>query len=147
MGTGFNIRHSVGKKPVPISVSVSILTVIWIILWVNFGMRDLIKKGDLGDYKALIARDAAGKKSYTYGKSLFEFLNFCEKILPKYADYNLVGIEEFSLKERRAVYHLYPHMKKKNASFLLVFNKPGFKRKGYVLYKVLDHSRFILRRV
>lgn len=123
----------------------SILFVIWIILWINFMMRDLIKRGDLIDYKALIARDATGKKSYIYGDHLFEFLNFCKEALPKSADYNFVGIEEFSLRERRAIYYLYPHIKAEKAGFLLVFNKPGFRRKGYVLYKRLDNFRFILK--
>ena len=125
----------------------SILVIVWIVLWVNFMMRDLIKRGDLHDYKALIARDANGKKSYTYGDYSFEFLNFCKNTLPKSADYNFIGIEEFSLSQRRAIYYLYPHIKKQKADFLLVFNKPGFKRKGYVLYKKLDNSRFILRHI
>lgn len=105
-------------------IKILILTVIWALLWINFMMRDLIKKGDLHDYRVLIARDAAGKKSYTYGDYLFEFLDYHKNTLPEYADYNLVGIEEFSLEERRAVYYLYPHIKKEKANFLLVFNKP-----------------------
>ena len=144
MGTDFNIRHSVGKRPVPIFAF--ILIVIWAILWVNFMMRDLIRKGHLYDYKVLITRDAAGKRSYAYGDRVFEFLDFCKNTLPKSADYSLIGIEEFSLDERRAVYYLYPHIKKKDPRFLLVFNKPGFKKRGYVLYEKLDNSSFILRR-
>ncbi len=125
----------------------AILLIVWIVIWINFMARDLIKKGNLHDYRALIARDATGKKSYTYGDYLFEFLNFCKNALPKSADYNFIGIEEFSLRERRAVYYLYPHIKKEKASFVLVFNNPGFKRKGYVLYKKLDNFRFILKRI
>jgi len=125
----------------------AILLVIWIAIWINFMARDLIKKGHLHDYKTLIARDAAGKKSYTYGDYFFDFLSFCENTLPESADYELLGIEKFSLRERRAVYYLYPHIKKEKASFLLVFNEPGFKKKGYVLYKKLDDFRFILKRI
>ena len=125
----------------------AILLVIWIAIWINFMARDLIKKGHLHDYKTLIARDAAGKKSYTYGDYFFDFLSFCENTLPGSSDYELLGIEEFSLRERRAVYYLYPHIKKEEASFLLVFNEPGFKKKGYVLYKKLDDFRFILKRI
>lgn len=125
----------------------ALLLIAWVILWVNFMTRDLLRKGDFNDYKILIARDAPGKKSYTYGDSLFEFLRFSEKALPKNTDYKLVGIEEFSLSQRRAVYHLYPCIETKSPRFLLVFNKPAFKQRGYGLYKKLDNSRFILRRI
>lgn len=124
-----------------------VFIIAWIALWINFIMRDLIKRGDLYDYKALIARDATGKKSYTYGDRLFKFLSFCKNILPKSANYDLVGIEEFSLRERRAIYYLYPHIKKEKPSFLLVFDRPGFKRRGYVLYRELDNSTFILKHI
>jgi len=125
----------------------AILLIAWIAIWINFMARDLIKRGNLHDYKALIVRDATGKKSYTYGDYLFDFLNFCKEALPGSSDYSLVGVEKFSLRERRAVYYLYPNIKKEKASFLLVFNEPGFKRKGYVLYKKLDNFRFILKRI
>lgn len=124
----------------------AILFVVWIMLWINFMTRDLIKRSDFRDYKALIIRDASGKRSYTYGDCLFEFLDFCKGNLPEFASYDLIGIEGLSLAQRRAIYYLYPYTKKENANFLLVFNKSGFKKDGYALYRKLDNSRFILKR-
>lgn len=120
--------------------------VIWGIIWVNFIARDLLRKGYLNDYQILIGRDEEGKRSYTYGDYVFEFLSFCESSLPSQAGYELIGIEEGSLDSRRAIYYLYPHIKKGGADYLLVFNRPDFRKTGYILYKKLDNSRFILRR-
>ena len=122
---------------------------IWLIIWLNFIARDLFRKGYLADYKILALRDEEGKRSYTYGDYLFEFLKFCKFELPSSADYDIVGIEENSLDARRAIYYLYPHphIKRGDALFLLVFNSSGFNRRGYLLYKKLDSSRYILKRV
>ena len=54
----------------------------WVIIWLNFFIRDLTKGKYLKEYKILLSRDAIGKASYTYGDRLFEFLRFCEKTLP-----------------------------------------------------------------
>ena len=121
--------------------------VIWLIIWVNFIARDLFKKKYLNDYRILIARNEEGKRSYTYGDHLFEFLSFCKAALPAPAGYGLIGIEEGSLDSRRTIYYLYPHLKSEDADYLLIFNKPDFKKTGYILYKRLDNSRFILKRV
>ncbi|MBI4974676.1 MAG: hypothetical protein HZC19_02570, partial [Candidatus Omnitrophica bacterium] len=105
------------------------------------------KKKYLNGYRILIARNEEGKRAYTYGEGLFEFLSFCKSSLPSLASYDLVGIEAGSLDSRRSIYYLYPHIKIENADYLLVFNKPDFKKTGYNLYKRLDNSRFILKRV
>lgn len=133
-----------------------ILFYIWIILWLNFIARDLIKKRYFNDYRILLSCDEASKRSYIYGDDLFEFIDFCKDALPKSSNYNFISLEkpylesidleEPSLEYRRAIYYLYPHIKKKKADFLLVFNKPGFRKKEYTLYKRLDNFSFILRR-
>ena len=109
--------------------------------------RDLIKKGHFGDYKILAFRNIPGKRSYDYGDNLFEFLEFCKTALPESANYDFAGVEKLSLEDRRAVYYLYPHIKKGKADFLLIYNKPAFKKEGYRLYKKLDNFRFILERI
>ena len=110
-------------------------------------MRDLIKGRQFKEYKALLSRDAAGKRSWAYGDKLYEFLKFCEKSLPPGASYDLTGIEYLSIDYRRAIYYLYPHFKEDKAEYVLVFDKPGYKQDGYVLFKELDPSRFILKRI
>ena len=67
-GTGLFQTLGLILRPVPVVI------LIWIAIWVNFIARDLIKGGNLRDYKALIARNAAGRKSYIYGDYLFDFL-------------------------------------------------------------------------
>ena len=124
-----------------------ILFSIWIILWVNFILRDLFVRGYFKEYKTLALQNSQGKASFTYGKRLFDFLNFCKENLPQSAEYDFVGLKEPSLAGRRAIYYLYPHVKNRNARFLLVFEKPGFDKKGFKLFKELDSSRFILKRM
>ena len=124
-----------------------IAIIAWIAIWVNFIARDLFVKGYFKEYATLALQKSQGKASFTYGKRLFDFLNFCKESLPQSADYDFVGIKEPSIAGRRAIYYLYPHVKKRNARFLLVFEKPGFTKKGFKLFKKLDNSRFILKRM
>lgn len=87
-----------------------------------------------------------GKASYTYGDRLFEFLRFCNNALPDNASYDLAGVEDLSLDSRHAVYYLYPHLKEKDAQYILVFDKPGYAKDGYIPFRELDPSRFMLKR-
>ena len=119
---------------------------IWFIIWVNFFIRDLTKGKYLKEYKILLSRDSIGKASYTYGDRLFEFLRFCNSALPDGASYDLVGTEDLSLDYRHVIYYLYPHLNHTGAEYILVFDKPGYMQSGYVPFKELDTSRFILKR-
>ena len=123
------------------------LFAVWIVIWLNFFIRDLTKGKYLKEYKALLSRDATGKASYTYGDRLFEFLKFCENTLPDNAGYNLAGVDESSIDFRRVIYYLYPHFKEDAAQYMLVFDKPGYSKDGYMLFKELDSSSFILKRM
>ncbi len=124
-----------------------LLFIAWIILWLNFFLRDLTKGKGFKEYKALLSRDDTGKRSWTYGDRLFEFLIFTEKSLPSGASYNLAGVDGTSVDFRRAIYYLYPHFKEDKALYILVFDKPGYKQAGFSLFKELDPSRFILKRI
>ena len=117
----------------------------WVIIWLNFFIRDMTKDKYFKDYKILLSRDAIGKASYTYGDRLFEFLKFCNSTLPDGALYDAVGIEDID--SRRAVYYLYPRMSKEPGDYILVFDKPGYVHTGYSRFKELDSSRFILKRI
>ena len=120
---------------------------VWIIIWLNFFIRDLTKGKYLKEYKILLSRDNIGKASYTYGDRLFEFLRFCNSTLPDGASYDLKGIEDLSLDYRRVIYYLYPHLNQAGAEYILVFDKPSYTKDGYVLFKELDTSRFVLKRI
>ena len=123
-----------------------ILFVVWIILWVNFIIRDLFVRGYFEDYKNLAKKNAEEKRSYAYGDYLFNFLEFSKKSLPEGANFGLVGIDELSLDGRRSIYYLYPYVKRDNPNFILVFKKAGFRKNGYKLYRKLDNASFILKR-
>ncbi len=122
---------------------------VWVVLWVNFMIRDLTKGGGLKEYKVLLSRDAIGKASYVYGDRLFEFIKFSKENLPATAAYDTAGTElsvRDSADSRRVVYYLYPHMKVSGAEYLLAFDMPGYTRPGYDIFKAMDDRRFILQK-
>ena len=123
-----------------------IILIIWVILWVNFIARDLFRKGYIRDYRALIKRDAEGKRSYTYGDRFYEFLKFAKSTIQGKSDYEFVGVDDGSLASRRGIYYLYPCLKKEGPEYLLVYNVPGYRRDGFSLYAKLDNERFILKK-
>ena len=124
-----------------------VLFLVWIALWVNFTIRDLTKKKYFKEYRTLLSHDTEGKASYAYGDRFFEFLKFCDNSLPDRAAYDLAGIEYLELDYRRAIYYLYPHTREESAPYILVFDKPGYIQDGYIPFKELDSSRFILKRI
>lgn len=119
----------------------------WVVLWVNFTVRDLTKKKYFKEYRTLLSRDAAGRASYAYDDRLYEFLKFCDSALPEGASYDLGGVEGLTIEWRRAIYYLYPRLNEKDADYILVFDNPGYARQGYAVFKELDKSRFILKRI
>ncbi|MFA6321076.1 MAG: hypothetical protein WCY36_04380 [Candidatus Omnitrophota bacterium] len=124
-----------------------VFLIAWAVIWVNFLVRDLTKGKQFKEYKVLLSRDDAGKRSWTYGDRLFEFLRFAEKSLPFNVSYNLAGVDEAAVDYRRAIYYLSPRLKTDNAEYVLVFDKPGYMQDGYVMYRELDPSRFILKKI
>ena len=121
--------------------------ILWVVLWINFMARDLSKKGDLEDYRALMSRNVAGKRAYAYDERLFQFFDFCKNATPASVTYDFIGIKEFSLDWRRGIYYLYPRTRGEDPKFLFVFDRPDFHKVEYKLYKKMDNSRFILERM
>jgi hypothetical protein len=122
----------------------------WIVIWANFTVRDLVKGRWFTEYRTLLFKDASGRASYVYGERLFEFLNFSMGNLPRGVTYDLAGPavdDKGSLDSMRSIYYLYPNIQEENAMYQLVFDKPGYRKAGYELFKKLDEGRFILRRI
>ena len=118
---------------------------VWIILCVNFILRDLYKKNDLYDYKKLVFASAKEKHAITYGRIFFEFLEFSKKNIPNDARYKFSGVKEFSLDQRRGAYYMYPAVSVENPDYILVYG--GAKSvDGFSLFKGLDKTRFILKK-
>jgi len=96
---------------------------IWIVLWVNFILRDLLKKGDLRDYLALVKKSGDRKRAYVYGENFYDFLIFAKKHIPPGKSYKLEGPGNLSLMARRAVYYLYPLVESDKPDYILVFDE------------------------
>lgn len=96
-----------------------IVVLIWFLVWINFVFRDLFGHGHLRDYIELIKRDAEGRRAYTYGDNLYEFLKFTKDTMPPGRTYKFTGIKPLSLAHRRAVYYLYPLLEKDNPDYML----------------------------
>ncbi len=118
---------------------------IWIILWVNFILRDLFKKGYFYDYMALIKRDTEGKRSYVYGDYLYPLLKFSKQKLPGGSTYRFIDDEKYSINYRRAVYYLHPLLQSDKPDYILVYNST-YRKKGYTIFAELDSNRYILKR-
>ncbi|MGB2706254.1 MAG: hypothetical protein WBC74_05320 [Candidatus Omnitrophota bacterium] len=140
MGTGFIMTLRRILKPVPI------VLIIWCILWLNFIARDLYKRGLWDEYKILARSNAEEKRAYTYGKRFYEFLKFAKDNIPPDTFYDFEGIDNFSLESRRGIYYLYPDVKTEYPAYILVYDRPGFAKSGFVRYATLDNGRFILKR-
>lgn len=121
-----------------------VLIMAWVILWVTFTMRELVVKKNMSDYAALFSMPLECKHAYVTGEKLYEFINFSNARLPENVSYRLIGIEDGSIDQRRAVYYLYPHMQKDDADFLLVFNGSHYAEKHYRRFAELDSERCIL---
>ncbi len=118
---------------------------IWIVLWVNFILRDLFRKGYFYDYMALIKRGAEGKRSYVYGDYLYPLLRLSKQKLPFGSTYRFIDDEEYSINYRRAVYYLYPLLQSDKPDYILVYNST-YRKKGYTIFAELDSNRYILKR-
>jgi len=121
--------------------------VIWVVLWANFTIRDLVKAGRLFEYRDLLLRPSAeAKRSYVFGDRFYEFLKICDTKIPRSLNYEIVGLEDGSLDQRRAAYLLYPRLESAAADYILVYNLPSFERKSYKSFLVIDKHRYVLKR-
>lgn len=126
------------------------IVIIWLILWVNFIVRDLAKRGDFAEYMALVRAGREGKYSIVYGERYYEFLEFVKENIPETpaaATYGFDGVEMYSLDYRRGVYYLYPLLPgAEDPEYIFSYGEPFSGKNGYYLYKRLDKERFILKR-
>ncbi len=121
--------------------------VVWVALWVGFGIRELFMKGAISEYKTLLSQPLEGKRSHLTGTRLYELIAFANKKMPFDATYQLIGIDKNSIDVRRAAYYLYPHLEKDDPDFLILFDKnadTGYA--GYDIFERLDSVRCILKK-
>ena len=119
---------------------------IWLILWVNFILRDLIKKEDLEEYAALFKATREGRYSIVYGPRYYEFLKYAKNNIPKGSTYDFIDVETYSIDHRRGVYYLYPLLpEKEDPEYLLGYKTPAPDKDRYYLYKNTDAGYFLLK--
>jgi len=121
-----------------------VLLIIWAILWALFTVRELVVKKNMNDYRTLFSLSLENKHAYITGKRLYEFIDFARARLPEGSSYKLIGIENGSIDQRRAVYYLYPRLQKDDADFLLVFDASVDVTGRYRDFAGLDSARRIL---
>lgn len=125
-----------------------IILAAWIILWIFFTAKGLVKEKDKStfrEYVNLALADSESRRAIVFGRDFYEFLRFCKSNLPETAGFEIEGVTEGSTDLPRMIYYLYPALKCSPAEFILVYKKPGFVKKGTVLYSSLDEGSFILR--
>jgi len=120
--------------------------VIWLILWINFIARDLFVKKNFRHYKELLKRDEARRRSYVYGDDFYNLLSLAADNIPENATFNLIGVEEFSIDYRRAIYFLYPRLESHEAEYSIVYNDQNYGSSLYALCAKLDEHSVILRK-
>jgi hypothetical protein len=119
---------------------------VWIFLWAWFLVRGLFLKGEGSSYRILFSRSLEGKRSYITGDKLYELIKFAEVSIPAGATYKIIGIDDGSIEDKRAVYYLYPRMKDEKADYIVIYGEPQYKNASYKICAKLDGSRFILKR-
>lgn len=120
---------------------------VWVVLWLLFLARPLIKDHLLGQYTALVRASSEERRSIAIGKELFEFIRFCEASVPQASKYSVVGLEPVSLEGRYITYYLYPRVPAASPDFLVVYKVSNFSKDGYRLYQSLGPDKYILTKV
>lgn len=119
--------------------------IVWVILWASFNIRELFMKGNIHDYKVLLSKNIDDKRSYVTGDRFYEFLKFCNTVLPDSAEYRWVKTCKDELDRRRSTYYLYPHLESEDARFVLVYDDAYMPDQAYEVFAVLDNARYILK--
>ena len=120
---------------------------VWLILWVNFMLRDLFVHGEMSDYENLIGKSEEGKRAYVYGEYLYGLLVFAKGRIPENGSYAFIGVEPYTIEYERSVYYLYPLLESKDPEYLIVCNRAQYAKEPYKPFAELDKDRFILKRV
>ena len=117
----------------------------WIVLWVIFDIRPLVKNSYFRQYCALIGKSQEDRRALVYGKDLLVFLNYAKGVLPQGATYKLLGVDEGSVDRVRAYYHLYPNSKSDRPQFILAYHLGHFKEPGYTRFSAMNEQDSILK--
>lgn len=128
-------------------IIVRAIFIIWIFIWILFLIRPYFKNDLLKEYSTLLGLSLDGKRAYITGIQLYEFIKFCNSSIKPPSSYMIRGLEDRPLDHQRAIYYLYPNIEKETSQFLLVYNTKDAPKEGWVIFRILDSNKYILKRV
>ena len=126
--------------------AVRIILAVWIIIWGIFLIRPYFKKGLLDRYASLLKLSAEEKRGYVTGEALYSFVKFCKESVKEPSTYQMEGIENNSIEQRRFKYYMYPDIESEDPKYIFVYKKEHFARDGYRVFSRMDHETYILAR-
>lgn len=124
-----------------------IIVAVWIGLWLLFLVRPYFKKDLIGEYRTLIVRSLEGKRSFTLGDELYDFVTNCRYSVPKERfTFSVDGLDDDQLAKCRIAYYLYPAVCVEDAEYIFVFKKADYKKDGYAIFRMFGQDKYILKK-
>ena len=99
-----------------------LLFVVWVVMWVIFTIRPILKNSLISEYSQLFGRSLEDRRAIVYGKELCAFLRSAKDVMPQGATYAIEGFEDGSVDIVRAEYYLYPCVQSKDPQYVLTLN-------------------------
>ena len=119
----------------------NIVLIIWIVLWILFLIRPS-KDGQYAELAYFYSHGYEDNVSFLLGNGLYDYIQFCKENLPAGATYELRGFKEFSIKEVRSRYHLWPlRSVKESPEYVIVYGSEELNRPGYNFYMRSEERR------
>ena len=122
-----------------------IVFIAWVFLWLFFLIRGLVKV-EIKDYQNLLGKTLEEKRAYVSGKEFYNFVLFCEKVIPKNSTFSAEAKYDQSLDYFRLAYYLYPVMRDLGNPEYITCYKTKFSKSGYSVAASLTDDQYILKR-
>lgn len=127
------------------SILFRIVFIVWVFMWLLFLVRGLIKT-EMKDYRNLLGKTLEEKRAYVTGREFYNFIIFCENIIPKDATYSVEAKYDQSLDYFSFAYYLYPAMRDIDNPEYVACYKTKFSKRGYSVTDSLTEDQYILKR-
>jgi hypothetical protein len=123
-----------------------IIFLCWTGIWLLFLIRGLAK-GEISDYKHLLAKTLEEKRAYVTGEEFYEFIQFCRNIIPEDSDYTLVADYDKSIHYFTFAYYMYPSLRNLSNPEYIACYKVKFKKRNYDVIASLSKDKYILKKI
>jgi len=122
-----------------------IVFITWVFMWLLFLVRGMVKV-EIKDYKNLLGKTLEEKRAYVTGKEFYEFILFCEKVIPGNATFSVEAKYDDSMDYFRFPYYLYPAMRDIDNPGYIACYKVKFSKDKYSVAASLTDDKYILKR-